>query len=127
MRAYLLDSNVVSNYFAGVFGEKAMQLIAEILDKGPNLSVITAIEALCWRIEDKDKENIVQAFVNEANILYINRDIAGKCVVIRLSKKIKLPDAVIAATAIAHRMTLLTSDQDFNSIPSLNVLDPYSL
>ena|ERR1700742_1042652 len=127
MGSYLIDSNVISNYFAGIFEEKATQFIGNVLDKVPNLSVITVIEALCWRIADKSKENIVKAFVEEANILYIDHNIASQCVAIRLSKKIKLPDAVIAATAMVHRMTLLTSDHDFHQIPSLSIMDPYAL
>ncbi|MFN8360622.1 MAG: PIN domain-containing protein [Candidatus Kapaibacterium sp.] len=34
------------------------------------------------------------------------------------------PDAIIAATAIVHQRTLITSDSDFKNIPGLLVIDP---
>jgi uncharacterized membrane protein YjjP (DUF1212 family) len=50
MEQYLIDNNVISNYFAGLFKEKSMRLVAQVIDQGPNLSVITEIEALSYTI-----------------------------------------------------------------------------
>ena len=38
--------------------------------------------------------------------------------------RLKIPDALIAATSISSRMTLLTYDKDFSRIPGLSVLSP---
>jgi len=127
MEQYLIDNNVISNYFAGLFKEKAMRLVAEVIDQGPNLSVITEIEALSWMNLDKSKEAILQAFIEDANILYITPHIVSECVSIRRNKRIKTPDAIIAATAIVHNMILITSDNDFNHISGLQVIDPHNL
>ena len=43
MAGYLIDTNVISNYFSGVFSQKAMFFLSEVVDKTPNLSVITKI------------------------------------------------------------------------------------
>lgn len=127
MGQYSTYNNVISSYLVGSFKESSIQFIAEIIDQGPNLSVITEIEALSWVNPDKNKEAILQAFIEEANILYITHDIVKECVRIRRSKKIKTPDALIAATAIVYNMVLLTSDTDFNNVPTLQVVDPHSL
>ncbi|MHB9147787.1 MAG: type II toxin-antitoxin system VapC family toxin [Candidatus Amoebophilus sp.] len=127
MGQYLIDNNVISSYLEGNFKESAIQFISEVIDQGPNLSVITEIEALSWINPDKSKEAILQAFIEEANILYITHDIVKECVRIRRNKKMKTPDALIAATAIIYNMILLTSDTDFNNIPTLQVVDPHSL
>jgi len=127
MEHYLIDNNVISSYFAGLFSEKAVAFMANVIDQIPNLSVITEIEALSWINIDKNKEVILQAFINESNILYITPDIVHKCVSIRRSKKIKIPDAIIAATAIVHKMVLVTSDSDFSNIPGLQVINPRDL
>ena len=63
MGRYLIDSNVISNYFAGVFSVKAMLFLADVIDRTPNLSVITKIESLSWRTPNIAKENIVRIFV----------------------------------------------------------------
>ncbi|HAH54244.1 MAG TPA: hypothetical protein DCM02_02880 [Flavobacterium sp.] len=46
---------------------------------------------------------------------------------IRRSKKIRTPDAIIAATAIVHNLTLITNDNDFNGIQKLKTINPFSL
>lgn len=45
MGQYLIDNNIISNYFAGKFSNKTMIFIGEIIDKTPNISIITEIEA----------------------------------------------------------------------------------
>ena len=46
MGQYLMDNNVISNYFSGLFNKNAMQFIANVIDEIPNVSVITEIEVL---------------------------------------------------------------------------------
>ena len=78
--------------------------------------MITEIEALSWINPDKKKEKIVEEFIKDANVLTLSSDVVQQCVVIRRKNKIKTPDAIIAATAIAHNFTLITSDADFKNI-----------
>lgn len=127
MGQYLIDNNVISNYFSGHFSEKSMGFIAEVIDHIPNISVITEIEALSWINPDKNKEKIVQEFIHDANVITISPAIVTQCVTIRRNKKIKTPDAIIAATAIIHNFILITSDSDFKNIQGLQVIDPIGL
>lgn len=69
----------------------------------------------------------MQEFIQDATVLGLTSDVISECVKIRRSKKIKTPDAIIAATAIVHSLTLITSDSDFNNIQGLQVIDPNSL
>lgn len=127
MGQYLIDNNVISHYFSATFTAAGMAIVSEVIDQVPNISVITQIEALSWINPDKSKELIVQRFVADANILDLNRDIISACIGIRRSRKIKTPDAIIAATAIVNRLTLITSDAGFKGIPKLEIIDPHSL
>ncbi len=122
MGQYLMDNNAISSYFSKSLPEKGMDFIAEVIDQIPNISVITEIEALSWI--NPAKEKIIQEFVKDANILPVNPSVVSLCVEIRRSKKIKTPDAIIAATAIAHNLTLITSDNDFNNINGLSIVNP---
>ena len=61
MGQYLVENNVISNFFSGNFTEKGMDFIAEVLDQTPTISVITEIEALSWINPDKSKEQSVLA------------------------------------------------------------------
>lgn len=127
MGQYLIDNNVISSYFSGLFSKNAMIFVANAIDQTPNISVITEIEALSWLSPDKKKEAIVKAFIEDANILPLSPDVVAQCVKIRRSRKIKTPDAIIAATAIVHSLTFITNDNDFNNIEDLKVVDPRNL
>lgn len=127
MGQYLLDNNAISNYFSGLLTAKGMTFMAEVFDQTPTISVITEIEALSWMNPDKSKEQIVKAFVQDASVLPLGSAVVTECVKIRRSRKIKTPDAIIAATAIVHELTLITSDNDFKNINGLKIIDPHSL
>jgi predicted nucleic acid-binding protein len=40
----------------------------------------------------------------------------------------KLPDCIIAATALVHGLTLITANKrDFSNIPGLTIINPFKL
>ena len=60
------------------------------------------------------------------NIINISQDIAERSVALRQEYKLKLPDAIILATAQLHRLELITRNtKDFAGIPC--VVTPYEL
>lgn len=124
MGQYLIDNNTISDFLTGNLSEKGMEFMSEVIDQTPIISVITEIEALCWINRNKSKEQVVKDFVSDANILNISPDVVALCVKIRRNRKIKTPDAIIAATAIAHKLTLITSDLDFSGIERLKLINP---
>lgn len=127
MGQYLIDNNVISHFLSGFFTKEGMDFISNIIDQTPIISVITEIEALSWVNPDKNKEQILKSFVQDATILELSSSVVAQCVTIRRSRKIKTPDAIIAATAIVHNLILITSDSDFINIPNLQIIDPHSL
>lgn len=127
MGQYLIDNNVISNFFSEKYSSESMAFITSIINDTPVLSIITQIEALSWVNPDKHKENIIKEFIEDAIVLTITQEIVKKCVNIRRQRKMRTPDAIIAATAVIHNLTLVTSDAGFINIPGLNVADPYRL
>jgi toxin FitB len=58
----------------------------------------------------------------------LNEVVIEKTIAIRQTKKIGLGDAIIAATALEHEMTLVTRNlADFKNIQGLKLIDPYEL
>jgi predicted nucleic acid-binding protein len=95
-----------------------------VIDAVPNLSVISQIELLCWKT-DAAKEQRVKDFIADSIIFDITPGVISHCVNIRRNKKVKTPDAIIAATALAHGFTLITNNEkDFNNINSLKIVNP---
>jgi predicted nucleic acid-binding protein len=127
MERYLIDTNVVSDYFSASLPATGLQFMDSVIDAIPNLSVITQIELLCWKT-DITKEQAVKDFISDCEILEITTDVISHCVIIRRDKKIKTPDAIIAATAIANDYILISNnDKDFKSIQGLKYINPYSV
>jgi predicted nucleic acid-binding protein len=70
----------------------------------------------------------IVSFVKYANISNINSKVIDKTIEIRKTHKIKLPDAIIAATALVNNQTLLTRNiGDFKNIENLIVKNPYEI
>ena len=58
----------------------------------------------------------------------ISDEVIQKASTLRQQKKMSLGDALIAATALIHGLTLVTSNvKDFEWIKDLSVLDPLKL
>jgi predicted nucleic acid-binding protein len=73
-----------------------------------------------------DLEASVKNFVNDSKILNIDESVIEHCVNIRRGKKIKTPDAIIAATALANGYTLITNNTgDFKNIKDLKLINPH--
>lgn len=127
MEQYLIDTNVVSDYFSASFPAAAMQFMDTAIDAIPNLSVITQIELLCWKT-DAATEQKVKYFISDSIVLDISPDVITQCVNLRKGKKIKTPDAIIAATALSFGYAIITNNEkDFSNIDGLKIINPYKV
>lgn len=127
MERYLIDTNVVSGYLSASFPPEGMFFLDTVIDAMPNLSVISQIELLCWNTDDATTQN-VENFISDSRILNISPEIISHCVSIRKKRKIKTPDSIIAATALAHGYTLITNNEkDFTNIKGLKCINPLKL
>jgi len=105
----LLDSNII------IYLSKN-ELPFSILDQFAALfvSVISYMEVLGYRFSNSKEENFVKELVSMFNIRFIDQEIAGNVIDIRKQYRIKLPDAIIAATANTDDLCLVTKNvEDF--------------
>lgn len=127
MERYIIDTNIVSNYFKNILPPEGKSFMRKVFNAIPNISVITQIELLSWETDEQTSQR-VNAFVYDSLIYNINSQIVAKAVEIRKSKKVKTPDAIIAATALTNNYTLVTNNEkDFVSIPNLKIINPHKL
>jgi len=126
---YLWDTNTAIYYLQKQFSPAAERLMDAILQEfQPAISAITEIELLCWKTATEQDLKVVKDFIEDSIVFELEAAIKNKTVEIRRHQKIKLPDAVIAATALDHNLTLITRNtDDFKSVPGLNVFNPWSL
>jgi len=125
----LIDTNAAIDYLAGKLPEKGVQKIDQLLtNKNAQISIIVKIELLSFNPPNPDDLEIIEAFIHKCAILSLTDTIANRTYLLRREYKIKLPDAIIAATALEHNLPLLTRNvSDFKQIPKLTVLNPHAL
>ncbi|SDE34656.1 hypothetical protein SAMN04487996_104409 [Dyadobacter soli] len=125
MGRYLIDTNIVSKYLSGLLPQEGERLLDSVIDSIPQLSVMTQIELLCWK---SGFDIRVKEFVNDSSIFALTTDIVGMCVKIRRERRMRTPDAIIAATAIVNDLILLTDNEvDFSGITQLEMINPNKL
>ncbi len=107
----LLDTNVIIDFMAGRLPDRGLKFVSEIIDERPQISIITKIELLGYNAPE-DEFLVLNDFVRESIVHPLNDEIATTCIELRKISKIKLPDAIIAATALHHSLNLLTRNVD---------------
>ena len=66
--------------------------------------------------------------MNKATIFSLDPAIVQQTIILRQYHKIKTPDAIIAATALLHGLTLVSRNvSDFKQIAQLQVVNPFEL
>ena len=115
----VVDTNSLIYFFNG--NEKVINVIE---DKILYISAITEIELLSFPRLDEESEQQIRYFIDDENCRLIELIPSIKEQTIRIRKKhrIKLPDAVIAATALFLGIPLLTFDTDFAKIDGLDLI-----
>jgi predicted nucleic acid-binding protein len=126
---YLWDTNTVIYFLQKQFPERAEAFIMRSLKEGqPCVSAITEIELLCWNKASQKDLDTIHSFITDAMIIELEPDIKIKAAEIKKIHKLKLPDAIIAATALVYELTLITRNtKDFSNIPNLKIIDPHLL
>lgn len=133
MSSYVLDTNIWIYHFKGV--PDVVQFLQVTFGRENNsllLSAITEAELLSAAVLRTDvalKLQITKLIQSADRIIEVSREIAQLAGDIRssisseLGRKIKLPDALIASTAIFMDATLVSNnDKDFADIANLHKL-----
>lgn len=122
----LLDTNCVIYYLNGVLPQSAKDALNVRLAIEANISVISKIELLGYSPLRNASMQPVQNFVDNATVFPLDEIVVQKTIEIRRIKKIKLPDAVIAATALIYGFEIISRNiSDFSGIEGLTCYDPF--
>lgn len=112
-----LDTNIVLYLLSGD------QTIADFLNgKTVFLSFVTELELLGYKGISAEELLKVENLLAESTIIDINSVIKKIVIELRKSYKIKLPDAIIAATSHYLNIPFMTSDKDLSKLTELNIL-----
>lgn len=117
----LLDSNIIIYASQPQFND----LRQFITQTSPFVSAISYVEVLGYHRLTEDERTHFQAFFQAASILPLSNNVVEQAARLRQLRKMTLGDALIAATALVHHLTVITrNQQDFDWIPNLPVINP---
>ena len=112
-----IDTNIVLYLLGGD------HTLADLLDKKTwYLSFITELELLGFKSLNEAEEKSIRELLDQCVIVDINPFIKKKAIQIRRSSGLKLPDCIIAASAVYLGMPLITADKDFANIPEIELV-----
>jgi predicted nucleic acid-binding protein len=110
---YFLDTNAIIYLVNG-------RLAAPLPDGKYSISIITEIELLSFSGLSSQEEQRIRDLLLVLERIQISDTVRDQAVLLRRKKRLKLPDAIIAASALTQQAILLTNDQSFVSIDGLD-------
>jgi len=127
-QGYLIDSNVIIDYISSKLPSNAGDFVEQLFKENFIISVVAKIEVLGFN-DLPDKVILMEEFINMAIQLPLDKHVIKQTIELRRNyKKLKLGDAIIAATAMEHDLTLISRNvKDFIRINGLKLLNPYIL
>jgi predicted nucleic acid-binding protein len=114
---FLLDTNAVLYILGGD------EVLAELLnDERLYISIITEMELLSYKSITVKEKQLIKSFLANFIVVNINDEIRDQTIEIKKYSNLKLPDSIIAATAIILDIPFVTSDKQFRTITNLNLV-----
>ncbi len=119
---YLLDTNAIIALL-----QSNNRLAQQIQDaEWVGISIINQIEFLAFSdLSEKDLQLFSQ-FIERVDVIGLEKnqtELINLIIQLRQQYRLKLPDAIIVATAIQYNATLVTADSQLKNIPDVNILN----
>lgn len=113
MIKYLVDTNIIIYHIDG--DETATDWLKSHRNELA-VSVVSKIETLSYPFE-RDEEALALRLLNQFELIHLSDAIIEATIRLRRLRKIKTPDAIIAATALVHDLCICTRNtKDFSGI-----------
>jgi len=125
-RRFVIDTNILIYHLNDVLNDQAEGLLEDAFKHSASISVITRIELFGWKRHTPDSLNDTRELLACLHECPLNEDVVETCITLRQRFSIKLPDAIIAATALHLEIPLMTRNcEDFKHVSDLNVVNPF--
>lgn len=117
--ALVFDSSTLILFLNDALPIEAVDLLAAHVETGQVLiSAIVRAEVLAWRHHSASSLEAAEALLDVCQLVPVNAAVADEAARIRRETGLKLPDALIAATALLQSAELVTANgRDFRRVP----------
>lgn len=125
---YILDTNTVIDYVGDKLPQDSGLAMDKLVNDELNISIIVRIETLGFNGDESEMQKL-EVFLSLGKMYYVDDLVANKTIDLRKTyRKLKLGDAIIAATALANNLILISRNtKDFEDISGLTCINPYEL
>lgn len=121
----VFDSNILIYYLNGVFSSRRREEITDWVRQGTFISVVSRIEVLGFA-QPRRKQIRARTFLTLFREVALEEEVVEKTISVRRRHSIKIPDAIIAATALDLGLPLVTRNtSDFDTIDGLSLVNPF--
>lgn len=111
---WLLDTNAIIYIQKGLVKES-------LPDNDISLSIISKIELLSFPDLSSNDKSFLNDFLSNFDVVPLSSDVERVTIEMRTKHKLKIPDAIICASAIVSDSLLITNDRKLIQIPDLKV------
>ncbi len=125
---FLIDTNAGIDFLNGKLPPASTVWLEQLLDAQQlAMSVVVRIELLSWQGAPAEMQAL-EDFIAATEVLPLDEPVTQQTIRLRQQHRVKLPDAIIAATALAHNLPLLTRNvSDFQALACLAVINPHDI
>jgi len=109
---WLLDTNTVLYLLGG-------RLAAPLVAGEYSVSVISEMELLSYPALDEAAEKHIRSFLADVAVIGLTQPVKESAIRIRRQTGLRLPDAIVAATAVVLDAEVLTNDLDLLRVAGL--------
>lgn len=122
-----MDSNILIYHLSDQFGTAVQQAVLELLEGPVCISVISRIEVLAWKGHTDESRGLAEALMSTFVEIGLDEAVVRATIGIRQSQNVKLPDAIIAGSALVLDLPLVTRNTaDFGKVENLRLINPFS-
>ncbi len=108
----VLDTNIILYHLGG-------QLVSEIPPASFFVSAISEIELLSYHSLSPEEESTLRKFLDDTTIVDLDVAVKRRAIEVRREYRLKIPDAIVAATALVIDAELISNDPIFRRIQNL--------
>ena len=113
---YIFDTNALISFFQGNPG------LQHFIFEPIGISIISVLKFLSFPNINAAAKELLFDFLKEVEVFELKKDneaLISIITALRIESKIKLPNAIIAGTAMYNNAILITTDKGFSKIPLL--------
>jgi len=119
----LLDSNIL--IYAANQSAPEIESLATSADNA--VAVVTRIEVYGFTRLKPEEQAALDILFRRLTVHPLDEAVVARAIALRQQRKMGLADAIVAATALVHNLTLVTrNEEDFRHVTGLLLLNPFA-